>query len=76
MVVTINFGEGNTLRQTVPTGTCCRTLLEDENVQAVLGFDSDSVEARVNGRILDINDPLQDEMTLELVRKAGGKSAA
>jgi len=74
MAITINFGEGNTV--SLPKGNAdnIREIIEDPNIEAVLGYDSESVEIRIDGEIKDINDPLQDNVTIELMRKAGDKS--
>lgn len=48
MQITINFGIGNAVTKSYPTGTTVGTVLGDQNLKAVLGY-GDNVTAVVDG---------------------------
>ena len=73
-MLTISYGVGNSVQKPETNYQNVQEATTDPNVQAVLGFEADQVEARVNGQVVDPNTAIQQGMVIQLVKKAGRKS--
>ena len=72
---TISYGVGNSMTKSENDYRTVGEVLADNNVQAGLGFDAAQVDARVNGTIVDSSTRVAAGMRIELIKKAGRKSA-
>jgi hypothetical protein len=72
---TIGYGVGNTQSRDEGNYNSIAQVLNDSSLQAQLSYDPSQVDARVNGVIIDVNAPVTTGMRIELVKKAGRKSA-
>ena len=73
-MLTISYGVGNSTQKPETNYQNVSEAIMDPNVQAVLGYEADQVEARVNGQVVDPNTAIQQGMVIQLVKKAGRKS--
>lgn len=73
-MVTVSYGVGNQTERPASSYASIDGLVRDLGVQAVLGYEADSVEVRVNGATVDTQRPLRDGMHIQLIRRAGHKS--
>jgi (p)ppGpp synthase/HD superfamily hydrolase len=71
----ISYGVGNTVTKSEGDYQTIGDVLRDANTQAEMRFDPAQVDARVNGQIVDLNTRVVSGMRIELIKKAGRKSA-
>jgi hypothetical protein len=74
-MLTISYGVGNSVQKPETGYQNIQAVTDDPNIQAVLGYEADQVEARVNGQVVDPYTAVQQGMVIQLVKKAGRKSA-
>lgn len=70
----INYGVGIDANRNEANYRSVTDVLNDANLQIELGFSVGAVDARVNGTIVDGNEPVRGGMRIELLKKAGRKS--
>ena len=73
-MLTISYGVGNSVQKPETSYQNVQEVTSDPNIQAVLGYEADQVEARVNGVAVDLLSAVQQGMVIQLVKKAGRKS--
>ena len=72
---TVGYGVGNIQTRDENNYRALSQVLSDTSLQAALSFDPNQVDARVNGTIVDLNAGVTANMRIELIKKAGRKSA-
>ena len=75
MQVTIKYGAGNEVTRNIAEGTTYEEVIQDPNLEAILGYSADSVEARVDGSTVVLDDTPCDGDTIRLTTKANSKAA-
>jgi hypothetical protein len=71
----ISYGVGNSSTLSENDYPTVGNVLGDHNLQANMGFDPAQVDARVNGQIVDLSTRVFAGMRIDLIKKAGRKSA-
>jgi len=74
-MLTITYGVGNSITKPEDSFRTIEQVLNDTSIQTVLNFDPAQVDPRVNGQIVDPGTPITAGMRIDLVKKAGRKSA-
>lgn len=71
---TISYGVGNNVSKTQSQFPTIGSVIDDPNLQSVLGYDAGTIEARVNGSVVNRDAATVDGSTITLVKRAGAKS--
>ncbi len=74
-MLTITYGVGNSVNKPEDSFRSIGQVLNDTSIQAVLNFDPSQVDPRVNGQLVDTGSSITPNMRIDLVKKAGRKSA-
>jgi len=74
-MLTITYGVGNSVTKPEDSFSSVGQVLNDTSIQTVLNFDPAQVDVRVNGQIVDPGSSVTPNMRIDLVKKAGRKSA-
>lgn len=74
ITVTLKYGFTLEIERTVPPGTTLATLLRDPVNKSRLGY-PENVSGVVDGVTIDMNEPLEDGMVIQLEKQAAAKAA-
>ena len=71
--VTVTYGAGNSVTREVSAEATIEEVINNENLEALLGYSVDSVEARISGSSVSLMSTPDDGARINLITKVNAK---